>query len=681
MEQRDAAVDLHDFAVAVTVKDPNGKGSPLTAGCVLRGSVSVTAPASSSSSDVGGAVWRLRALRVQAEGMEQHRISKARLRVASALSPLSRASAASSKAIEEVCSPTIHLWRTLTLVGVPSAGEVEAAQAQVASERVFAQTNSRGAPLTGVVLSVRGNNDNDHDHDHGGEGGGGDSSLRANGRGGDGIDTIDYEVGSPRSVLFMRPGDTVSVPFALRLPPWLPPSLYYHLDSTAQGFIRYHLTAILEADLLPADGGGDGGGGGDIVAAAAAALATGRTPLRRGEWRSTATPFVLRSAFPRRQLLQGCERAGIKPIFSQTWRFRVRSRNPFWQILNSGNVTIGAIEVVVKYLSSTALLLTDPDDRCSVDMTERWTKVLLGGTSSPNSPPLPSALEPSHMDGVTALGTVVGGGGSTAGSARTPDGANALSPPSSLAGVSDGGGGGGDTRTPRGQPPRAPVGELRLRVRVHNGNPNDSKKALRRLPDIDCVRVELVEQVLLHTAPPAPKAERPSELDNTGVVYCSEPVRLGYQDYTQKIKPGSAQSFEVVIPLPPRFRRAKDISTSTVRKAKESESGRARGQDGGGGDDDDAGYRSPDVDSGLANDVNVTEGGDALGVAYPWQRRPPPPSSVTTRHFTSLTYLRVSLPSVDVIPEIEPQARNVILLAEAVDGADATPYLPMITST
>lgn len=645
VSSRDKALAAGDFYLKVVIDDPGSDGTSLIAGCTLRGTVLVSAPPpdTNRAGEVSsGGAWSVRSLRVQLEGTEEHHAHGGKQRHP---------------------DPTVHLWRTVTLVGPRPREELEAARLQATKEASFAREATRGAPLTGLVLSLHGSDD-------AGTAGGSGAAAAAS--------TVDFELSAPAAALRMTPGETARVPFAVKLPPWLPPSLAYRIGTKAHGSIEYSARAFLDAALEQSAAGSPD--------PQTAATATGSgVVLRHGEWSSNPATLTLRLALPRRQLLQCQERAGIKPLFTQHWRFRVPSRNVLSKLLSSGKATVGSIDVSVRYLSSTALLLTDPDDRASAALRERWVNGLLGaaseadgsnnntgGSGTPAQPGSPNRQQGAAAD-TTVTGTVVAG---------SPVPRNRQSPTTS---------GGGFPRTTRPQAQQQPlhetfpVGELRLRVRIQNGDPAAGEKTLGKMRDITCVRIALVEEVMILHRSAAAAATRKAKgsggasnphgtattshsttsattttIDDPSALFVSPSMQLGYQDCTQTIKPGTSQTFDVTIRLPPRFRR--NAAMRSPKVAPPAAPGKGPGSDS-----------DSDCDSDCADAAS-----EGTGVHLRKRRKPLPPTSISTGTFSCLTYIKVSFPGETVFTEVAPEGRNVIVLAEAVDDTDAVPFLPMV---
>lgn len=286
-------------------------------------------------------------------------------------------------------------------------------------------------------------------------------------------------------------------PFFFRLPPWLPPSLYYEVPS-ASGSISYAATATI--DFLSTDRAGES------------------STERRHFVRSTdcSAPFYVLSTIPRKQLLASQDEAilyaaglsaPLPPLSATHQVFRCRCLGNLCHLLDHS-----LIDVEVALQSSRTLVLSD---------RRRAVRSLLRDHC-------PSAA-------AVAAGRPVQYGSYDAFAHRGPprrdetDNSGTTAAPETH---------GDDALAERvraiAQSLPTPVEVLPLVVRVHNNC---------QATVIDCVRVELRESVHLFKALSRPHMLR--------APFCR-------YDYTEPILPGEELIFQVSLALPRQFRRCKE---------------------------------------------------------------------------------------------------------------------------
>ncbi|CAG9582399.1 hypothetical protein LMJF_35_0450 [Leishmania major strain Friedlin] len=439
-------------------------------------------------------------------------------------------------------------------------------------------------------------------------------------------------------------------PFALQLPPWLPPSYYYkpsavksHMSMryTVAAFVvcgveeadvdvvprefRLQMTVLVPCTPLPAkawrgssctsDGGAEGADKRGTCASAPLLspvrfLLPAEIPqLLERLPAAQLVDFTVLSALPKRELQQCVERVSISPPFREKLTYHIYKYSLVLRGLLR-NKPYTAVDVCITYDSGAAVLL------CGRQQSVVRGGVALGlaaphGNDSGDAPAaLSSAGSGVAPGGLTVMGTVVGGEYSRAprihtdnhGMAPSPLGKRARGRQSPAAadphtGDSanslwrDGEGAGGSQLSALSACTEPAInGALRLHVRVRTGSVAVSK-----------VRVKLLERVRCTSAP----ATQPNDV-----------YTLATYTHSEKIHANTSTEFPIELALPKQFRH-------------------------------------------IAAD----------------NEKYPPPAGITTAAVHTTTWLQITFPSLHAVSEAQ-LAENVVLVGEDVDLTDTVPFLP-----
>lgn len=424
----------------------------------------------------------------------------------------------------EACTD-VHLARTITLAGVPLPGEVD--EERIASRQLqeYLVRNGRRAPLTGVVLSTHpaeamATSSQVGVHAIGQarylpQPGNGESASPP-GASDEGATAPLLPPSSSYAGLELTVGQTYRVPFTFQLPPWLPPSFYYHVGEML-GSLRYTVVARL-----------DGTGG--------TTTTTDTTGAREIEAAGTPTIFYIISSIPKRELLQCQERAGLRPPFTQQLRFHAFRAGSVVRLFS--RTVQSTIDIRVRFLSSAALVLSD-----------RYGTVgaLFGGGDSGAAP------SPAVVTGSSAADGGGGGGSPKRGAApHTSDAwpgsrADVVGQPqeTTVMGAVVGRAASPELTSPtlsdHSATANLPKSTLRFRLTLANGNPAAEKTGCT----VEKIRVELMERIhVKQTSGRYPVLVDPQ-------VLCS-------QELKGKVPFGARHTFDVTLSLPARFRRGKE---------------------------------------------------------------------------------------------------------------------------
>ncbi|AYU82845.1 hypothetical protein, unknown function [Leishmania donovani] len=439
-------------------------------------------------------------------------------------------------------------------------------------------------------------------------------------------------------------------PFALQLPPWLPPSYYYKPSAGKSHMsMRYTVAAFVvcgveEADVdvvgrefrsqtmvlvpctpLPAkawrgstrnsDGGAKGADKRGTCASAPLLspvrflLPVEVPQLLERLPAAQLADFTVLSALPKRELQQCAERVSISPPFREKLTYHICKHSLVLRGLLR-NKPYTAVDVRITYDSSAAVLL------CGRQQSVVRGRVALGlaaphGNHSGDAPAaLPSAGSGVAPGGLTVTGAVMGGDysrvpriymdnhgmappplGKGARGRQSPDAADPHSSDSanSLWRDSEGESGSHLSAVSACTEP-AINGALRLRVRVRTGSVAVSK-----------VRVKLLERVRCTSAP----AAQPNDV-----------YTLATYTHSEKIHANTSIEFPVELALPKQFR-----------------------------------HTAADHD------------------------KYPPPAGITTAAVHTTTWLQITFPSLHAVSEAQ-LGENVVLVGEDVDLTDTVPFLP-----
>ncbi|CBZ30601.1 hypothetical protein, unknown function [Leishmania mexicana MHOM/GT/2001/U1103] len=535
-----------------------------------------------------------------------------------------------------------HMVLVTTVAGPSTAHEEAAAAALRERANRFTTEAARRNPLSGVPVGT--------DSTMPVEGGASENYTYGTGAGGTsnpGGVTGDTAASPPQR---WEAGGHYMYPFALQLPPWLPPSYYYKPRAGKSHMsMRYTVAAFVvcgveEADVdvatreftsqttvlvpctpLPAkawrgstrnsDGGAEGADKRGTCASAPLLSPVGfllpaeipqlleRLPAAQ------LVDFTVLSALPKRELQQCVERVSISPPFREKLTYHVYKHSLVLRGL-LGNKPYTAVDVRIMYDSSAAVIL------CGRQQSVMRGRAALGlaapqGNDSGDAPAaFPSAGSGVAPGGLTVAGIVIGGDYNCVprihtdnhGTAPPPLGERvrgrqspaAADPQSSDSANSLGrngeGEGGNRLSTVSSCTDPAISGALRLRVRVRTGSVAVSK-----------VRVKLLERVRCTSAP----AAQPYDV-----------YTLARYTHSEKIHANMSIEFPVELALPKQFR-----------------------------------HTAADND------------------------KYPPPAGITTAAVHTTTWLQITFPNLHAVSEAQ-LGENVVLVGEDVDLTDTVPFLP-----